>query len=139
MRSTGWSNEAQTHATDDDEKRKQIETRNNLDGLVYATEKLITENREKLPENDTKTIDEVLAEAKKVLEEGTPRTMEEIHERLTQASHQIAATLYQSATADGGAGPDGAPQGEAASSASADKDDEVIDAEYVDVDAEEEK
>jgi len=132
-------NEAQTHASDDEEKRKQIETRNKLDGLVYSTEKLITENRDKLPESETKVIDEVLAEAKKVLEEGVEDRMEEIYERLTQASHQIAAVLYQTATADGGSGPEGAPQDPAASSDAVGSDDEVIDAEYVDVDAEEEK
>ena len=108
-------NEAQTHASDDEEKRKQIETRNKLDGLVYSTEKLITENRDKLPESETKVVDEVLAEAKKVLEEGVEDRMEEIYERLTQASHQIAAVLYQSATADGGSGPEGVPQDPAAS------------------------
>ena len=52
-------------------------------------------------------------------------------------SHQVAAVLYQSASENGGApggeapGPDGAGDGAAAG------DDEVIDAEYVDVDAEE--
>ncbi|TFG39720.1 MAG: molecular chaperone DnaK, partial [Candidatus Aminicenantes bacterium] len=100
-------NEAQTHASDDEEKRKQIETRNKLDGLVYSTEKLVSENRKKLPEAETKVVDEVVAEAKKVLEEGSADRMEEIYERLTQASHKIAAVLYQTATADGGSpGPD---------------------------------
>ncbi len=140
-RSIGWSTKAQTHASDDEEKRKQIETRNKLDGLVYSTEKLISENREKLPESETKAIDEVLAEAKKALEEGAEDQMAEIHERLTQASHQIAATLYQTATADGGSpGPDAHGQDPSApSDGDGGADDEVIDAEYVDVEAEEEK
>lgn len=131
-------NEAKTHASDDEEKRTKIETRNKLDGLVYSTEKLITENREKLPESETKDIEEVLTEGKKALEEGAVDRMEEIYERLTQASHQIAATLYQAATADGGSGPEGAPEDPNATSDAAGTDDEVIDAEYVDVDAEEE-
>jgi len=133
-------NEAKTHASDDEMKRKQIETRNKLDGLVYSTEKLVGENREKLPEAETKVVDEVLAEAKKALEEGAVDRMEQLYERLTQASHQIAAVLYQSATADGG-GPGAGATGhdQAASSGGGNADDEVIDAEYVDVDAEEEK
>ncbi|MGD8441419.1 MAG: molecular chaperone DnaK, partial [Holophagae bacterium] len=53
--------EAQTHATDDQAKRKQIETRNKLDGLVYSTEKLVNDNRDKLPDNEVTTINEVLA------------------------------------------------------------------------------
>ena len=78
-------NEAKTHASDDEVKRKKIETRNKLDGLVYSTEKLVTESRDKLPENETKQIDDILAEAKKVLEEGAEDEMEAIYERLTQA------------------------------------------------------
>jgi molecular chaperone DnaK len=129
--------EAKTHASDDEAKRQQIETRNKLDGLVYSTEKLVNENREKLADSDTKLIDEVLADAKKALEEGRESEMEAAYERLTQASHQIAAALYQTATADGGTPPEGGAQDRGASADTGD--DEVIDAEYVDVDAEEEK
>ena len=132
-------NEAKTHASDDEVKRKKIETRNTLDGLVYSTEKLVTESRDKLPENETKQIDDILAEAKKVLEEGAEDEMEAIYERLTQASHQIAATLYQAATAEGGPGSDGGPQGHGPAEDASGDDGEVIDAEYVDVDAEDEK
>ena len=131
--------EGQTHAADDEEKRKKIETRNQLDGLVYSSEKLISENREKLPESETKAMEEVLAEAKKALEEGAEDQLEAIHERLTQASHQIAATLYQATTAAESPGPEGADSDPAAESGAGGGDDEVIDAEYVDVEAEEEK
>jgi molecular chaperone DnaK len=131
--------EGQTHAADDEEKRKKIETRNQLDGLVYSSEKLISENREKLPESETKAMEEVLAEAKKALEEGAEDQMQEIHERLTQASHQIAATLYQAATASEAPGPEGAGSDPADESGAGGGEDEVIDAEYVDVEAEEEK
>ena len=75
-------------------------------------------------------------EAKKALEEGSMKDMESAYERLTQASHQVASVLYQSASADGGAGaagPVGQQDGGTGPSA---EDDEVIDAEYVDVDAE---
>ena len=129
--------QAKTHASDDEEKRKQIETRNKLDSLVYSTDKLVNENREKLPEAEASAIDTALGEAKKALEEGSMKDMESAYERLTQASHQVAAVLYQSASADGGGstgtGGDDGGSGNGPSSA----DDEVIDAEYVDVDAEE--
>jgi molecular chaperone DnaK len=132
-------NEAKTHASDDEAKRKKIETRNKLDGLVYSTEKLVTESRDKLPENETKQIDDILAEAKKVLEEGAEDEMEAIYERLTQASHQIAATLYQAATAEGGPAPAGGPHDHGSADDASGDDGDVIDAEYVDVDAEDEK
>jgi molecular chaperone DnaK len=128
--------EAQTHATDDAAKRKAIETRNKLDGLVYSTEKLVNENRAKLPESETKKVEEVLAEAKKALEEGAEDRMDALYERLTQASHQIAGVLYQAATAESGSGPARAPHEPSGGTGSA-ADDDVIDAEYVDVEAEE--
>jgi molecular chaperone DnaK len=129
--------QAKSHAEDDEQKRSEIETRNKLDALIYSTEKLVNENRDKLPEAETKTVDDAVADAKKTLEEGSAADMEQALERLTQASHQVAAVLYQSASAEGG---DAATDGEAASGGdgpNVSADDDVIDAEYVDVDAEE--
>jgi molecular chaperone DnaK len=129
--------EAKSHAGEDEERKKQIETRNKLDTLVYGTEKLVNDNREKLSESDAQAIDEAIAEAKKVLEEGDAGQMEQAHEKLTQASHQVAAVLYQSTSAEGEAAPGGAPEDPGAAGGEASSDDDVIDAEYVDVDAEE--
>ncbi|MFV2071166.1 MAG: molecular chaperone DnaK [Thermoanaerobaculales bacterium] len=130
--------EATTHASDDEVKRQEIETRNKLDSLVYSTEKLVSENKEKLPDAEVDTVNEVLKEAKSALEEGAVDRMEKAHERLTQASHQVAAVLYQTASAEGGAsgaGPEVDATGTAENATNGDED--VIDAEYVDVDAEE--
>jgi molecular chaperone DnaK len=127
--------QAKSHAAEDEKKRKEIETRNKLDALIYSTEKLVNDNRSKLPEGDAKAIDGAIADAKKTLEEGSEVQMEQALERLTQASHQVASVLYQSASAGGaGAAASGATGGDGGSSSA---DDDVIDAEYVDVDAEE--
>ena len=127
-------NEAQTHASDDEAKRKEIETRNRLDGLVYSTQKLVNDNQDKLPEAERSSIESVLGEARAALEEGQADRMEAAYEKLTQASHQLAAVLYQSS----GQGPEAAADSGAAgaSSDSTAPDDDVVDAEYVDVDAE---
>jgi molecular chaperone DnaK len=127
--------EAQAHASDDQAKRKEIETRNKLDGLIYSTEKLINENRDKLGESDRGRAEKVIADAKTALEGGDPGKMEKAYESLTQASHQIAATLYQSTSAQDDTAASGGSSGAETSEASTD--DEVIDAEYVDVDSEE--
>jgi molecular chaperone DnaK len=128
--------EAKNHAGEDETKRRDIETRNKLDGLIYSTEKLVNDNRDKLPESEVSSIESVLKDAKTALEEGTAERMEKAHEQLTQASHKVAAALYQSSSANDAA--PGGPQtagSEGGSEATAD-DDDVIDAEYVDVDAE---
>ncbi len=130
--------QAKSHAADDEQKRKEIDTRNKLDALIYSTEKLVNESRDKLPEAEVKTVDDAIAEAKKVLEEGSAEQMEQALEQLTQASHQVAAVLYQNASAEGGnaaPGDESAPGGDGGSAGA---DDDVIDAEYVDVEAEEE-
>jgi molecular chaperone DnaK len=131
--------EAKSHEGEDEKRRQQIDIRNKLDGLIYATEKLVNDNREKLPESDAKSIDDALIEAKKALEEGSVEEMEAAHEKLTQASHQVAAVLYQSASSESGGAPGSGPEAGAANGGeqSAAPDDDVIDAEYVDVDAEE--
>jgi len=130
--------EAKIHQTEDEAKRQEIEARNKLDALVYSTEKLITDNKDKLPEGEVNSVNEVLADAKRALEEGGRERLASAHERLTQASHQLAAILYQATSQQPGG--DGGPQGPSASpdaaGPSGGQEEEVIDAEYVDVDAE---
>jgi len=126
--------EAQSHSSEDQQRRKEIETRNKLDGLIYSTEKLVNENKAKLPEAEVARVTQAVAEAKTALEGGQAQRMEDAYGRLTQASHQVAAALYQSAGAaePGGGGHAGGGAGPGATSAA---DNGVIDAEYVDVDA----
>ncbi len=126
--------EAQAHAGDDEAKRRQIESRNKLDGLVYSTEKLLSENKEKLGEDDVASIESVLTEAKSALEDGSPEAMDAAFEKLTAASHKVAESLYQSQGQQ--AAPEAGAQDQAPSDGGAGAEEEVIDAEYVDVEAE---
>jgi molecular chaperone DnaK len=128
--------EAQTHSADDETRKQEVEARNKLDGLIYSTEKLVKDNKDKLSEGEASEIERVVVEAKSALEAGGRQRMEEAYERLTQASHKVAEALYR---ASGGAQPGagGPAEGEAGSSAGGEADDGVIDAEYVDADGEE--
>ena len=130
--------EAQAHQAEDEAKRQEIEARNKLDALVYSTEKLISENKDKLPEAEVAAVNEVLEDAKRALEEGGRERLESVHERLTQASHQLAAALYQATGQQpgaGAAGPQAGPAPETGQAAGGGEED-VIDAEYEDVNAE---
>ena len=134
-------NEAQTHADEDASKREEVDLRNKLDSLVYSTEKLISENKEKLPETEVESVNRVLEDCKRAVEEGGAQRMQSAYDALTQASHQLAAALYQQGEgqdgAPGAAGPSaGGTAGNGASGADSAGEDDVIDAEYVDVDAE---
>jgi molecular chaperone DnaK len=129
--------EAEAHASEDKEKREEIDSRNSLDGLVYNIDKMLKDSGDKLGGADAAPVkaevESILAESKKLLE-GTPASSElkAQHEKLTHASHKLAEIVYKATAAQTAAGA--APGGDAAAPhAEAKKDEGVIDAEYVDV------
>jgi molecular chaperone DnaK len=124
--------EAEAHASEDKEKREEIEARNSLDGLVYNIEKMLKDNNEKIQGPERTEVETVLAESKTVLT-GTPSSKElkDQHEKLTHASHKLAEVLYKANAASATQGGPGAAGPE--QPAEEKKDEGVIDAEYVDV------
>ena len=132
--------EAESHAGEDARKREEIEARNRLDTLQYQVEKTFSENKEKLDGATVTTLETAIADAKKALEEGGAERMNEAFNNLQTASHKLAETLYQSQAAAGGeqasaAGAAGASAGSGAGGTrEGGGEDNVIDAEYVDVD-----
>ena len=128
--------DAESHAADDVKKREEIEARNKLDGLVYQMEKTLTDNREKVGAVAAE-VETAIAEGKKALAEGGADRMNEAFNQLQSASHKLAEALYQQTAASGGTEtPPADDQASAAgaSSAGGAGEDNVIDAEYVDVD-----
>jgi molecular chaperone DnaK len=128
--------EAEAHASEDKEKREQIEARNQLDGMVYNIDKMLKEAGEKVQASDKTDVESALADAKKVLEntEASSKELRDAYEKLTGASHKLAEAMYKATAA---AGPAAGPAGGSPSDATpgeAKKDEGVIDAEYVDVD-----
>jgi len=123
--------EAEAHRSEDAERRRQIEARNRLDGLIYSTEKTYDEHKEKLGPDEKGELERALADAKKALESENASEMEQVTERLTKASHKLAEVIYRQQAAGGGAGAEagGAAAGSRPGAGSAS--DEVIDAEYV--------
>jgi molecular chaperone DnaK len=130
--------EADAHASEDKEKREEIDARNSLDGMVYNIDKMLKDSGDKMEGADAAPVkaevESVLAESKKLLE-GTPSSKElkAQHEKLTHASHKLAEIVYKATAAQAAAAP-GATPGATEPAAEAKKDEGVIDAEYVDVD-----
>ncbi|MBI2413434.1 MAG: molecular chaperone DnaK [Deltaproteobacteria bacterium] len=117
--------EGEQHADEDKKRKEVVETRNQLDSLVYSTEKLLNENRAKVPEADAKAVEEAVAEAKKALEQNELEPLKDAVAKVTQASHKVAEMMYKEAAASGQAA--GAPGQEGAH-----KQGDVVDAEVVD-------
>ncbi len=131
--------DAQAHADEDQKNREKIEAKNKLDGLIYNTEKILKENREKIAEADAASLDTALANARKTLESSSEAgELNAAIEELTKASHRLAEIMYQKTA--GQQPPQGAPgadpgfSGSGTKQDSGKKEDEVIDAEYVDMD-----
>jgi molecular chaperone DnaK len=127
--------DAESHAADDVKKREEIEARNRLDGLTYQMEKTLSDNREKVGAVASE-VEAAIAEAKEALKEGGVDKLNDAFSKLQTASHKLAEALYQQSGTAGEATPGGDDQASAAgaSSGSASGEDNVIDAEYVDVD-----
>ncbi|MCP4657703.1 MAG: molecular chaperone DnaK [bacterium] len=133
-------NDAESHATEDQERRKKVEARNQLDNLIYGTEKGLEEHKDKLGEADKGELDSALEAAKKTLEDDDLSAIEAASERLMKASHKLAEVMYKESGGEAAPGaaaggePGAAGGGEGATDSQASSGDDVIDAEYVDVD-----
>ncbi len=125
--------EAELHAEEDKKKKEAITQRNNLDSLVYQTEKLVSENKDKFSEDDLKPLNEAIAASKKVLEnqEASSDDLKKSLDELTQASHAFSSKLYEQQKASGEASAEAGSTGGAEAKSG---DDDVIDADYKDVD-----
>ena len=89
--------DAERHGEEDKQRRADIETRNHADTLVYNTEKMLNENREKIPVGDIKPIEDALAEAKEALKSEDMDKIRSAMETLTKASHRLAEVMYKQA------------------------------------------
>ncbi len=131
--------EADAHSAEDKARLSEVEARNRLDSLVYQTEKLIKENREKLAESDVKAVESAIEEARRALTDGGLEKLNAAMDGLTKASHSMAEAMYKAqqsaASAAGGApgasGPAGGADGAVGGGHGQDN---VVDAEFVDVD-----
>ncbi|MGH9489459.1 MAG: molecular chaperone DnaK [Terriglobales bacterium] len=136
--------DAEQHAAEDKQQRETVEAKNQLDSMVYNTDKLLKENREKVSGDDARAIEDALAEARQALDKNELAAMTAARDKLTSATHKLAEAMYRQAGPPPGAGPQPGPTPAAEAGQEAPPPDgngqahgDVIDAEYVDVDNEE--
>ena len=107
--------------------------------MVYSTEKMLKEHRDKIGDADAKSIESAIEEAKQAIQGNDTSKITAAVDRLTQASHKLAEAMYRGAGATGATPPPGGSAGSAGptdgSAAGRGKGaSEVIDAEVVDAD-----
>jgi molecular chaperone DnaK len=121
--------DAELHLEEDKRRREEVEEKNQTDNLIYQTEKLLQEHRDKIPSDDAKQIEVAIDSARKALKESDIQAVRNARDVLQKASYRLAEFMYQQATPGASGGGGGQAPG-----TSGRKDDDVIDAEIVDTD-----
>ncbi len=126
------TSEAQVHADEDRKYREKVEAKNKLDNLIYGTEKILRENRDKVSDSEASSLESAVSKAKKTLETASETAdLNAVFDELTRASHKLAEAMYQKTA---GQAPPSGTSTDAGARTGRGKQEEVIDAEYVDVD-----
>jgi len=127
--------DAESHAEEDQQARERIEAHNKLDGMIYSTERTLSEHKDKIDAATLSDIESALADAKGKLDSTDTKEINEAYDRLVKSSHKLAEVMYQQASQSSGPTGSGAQGASgAAAGSSAGGDDNVIDADFVDVD-----
>jgi len=126
--------EAEAHAADDKKRKETVEARNQLDTLVYSTEKSLGEYGGDLDGGVKENIETALKKAKEVLQGQDSDAMRKAAEELSQASHKLAEAMYAKASKQQ-AEQQGAESNaeEKNDGASGKKKDDVVDADFTEV------
>ena len=121
--------EAEEHAEEDKKKREGIDARNQLENAIYQAEKMPSEYKDKISDDDAKTIKEAVADAKKVLEDkdADKDALEKASKDLSEKIMPIGAKMYQQASDDAKKGEDKAGKSDDKAS-----DDDAVEGEVVD-------
>jgi molecular chaperone DnaK len=124
--------EAEMHADEDKKRRAVAEARNNLDSVIYMTEKNLKEYGDKIDASEKTNIENALEEAKKVLDSNDLDSIKSAADRLTQVSHKLAEAMYAKAAQTEQAQP-GTGASEKTEESQKKPDEDVVEAEFEEV------
>ena len=125
--------EAEENRETDKQRREVVDTRNNLEGLIAATEKMLKEGEGKIAADTVKDIEGALEEARSKQNSEILDELKAATERLQNASHKAATEMYQQGGAPGAEAQADAGSEQKASGDKENKDDDVVDADYKEV------
>ena len=127
--------EAEAHAEEDRKRREAVELRNEADNLVFRTEKLLSENADKINDDVKQPVEEAIAELKTALEGEDNDKVKAAVEKLNTTSAQLGQAMYAAAqAAQQPPSEAGEPSDHAESNGESSTDEDVVDAEIVDDD-----
>ncbi len=123
--------EAEANREADQKRREVVDVRNNLDSMIFASEKIITESSDKITDEQKSELEGAVKEAKERLTSESVDDLKAATERLQNVSHKVATSLYQAGAADG-AGAQADPEA-AQTNQNKKDDDDVVDADFKEV------
>jgi len=124
--------DAEANAEADKKKREEVDVKNQAESLVFQVEKNLKEHGEKINADDKSKIESDLKDLKEAVEKNDLDAMKQKTQDLTQSSMKMGEAMYKDQQAAGGA--PGAEQPQSDPKQEASKDDDVIDADYEEVD-----
>lgn len=130
--------DAEDHAEEDKARREGVDARNHAESLVNDTEKNLGEHGDKVSPEDKEAIETALQETKDILadENAEADAIKEKTEALTQAAMKMGEAMYKASQAEGA---EGGEAGEGSADGEAAADDNVVDADFEEVDPDQDK
>ena len=129
--------EAKAHEAEDKKRKDEIDTKNNAENLAYQAEKTIKDLGDKVDKAKADEVQKAVDHLKEILKGGNTEAIKKATEELQKPLYELSAAAYQAAGAQGapGAGAQAGPQpgAQQSSSSNAKNDDDVVDAEFTDV------
>jgi len=128
--------DAEMHAEEDKKRRELVETRNQADALVHATEKSLKDLKDKVDSDTKANVEREIANVKEAVKSDDVAKLKEAIEALTNASHKLAELMYAQAakeTPGGDSGGTGGANGAGGGGKPGNDDDDVVDADFEEV------
>ena len=91
--------DAESHAEEDKKRREEVETRNEADNAVYRSEKMIKDNKDKIPEAERTKVESAINAVKEALKGSDAAAIKSANEKLNEVMQSVGAELYKSASA----------------------------------------
>ena len=123
--------DAETHAEEDKKKREGVEAKNQAESLIHSAEQSLSEHGDKVSEEDRAAIEAAVADLKSAVESGDGEDIKAKSEALAQASMKLGQAMYEAAQAE-------AAEADAASDAEKGTDENVVDADFEEIDEDDE-
>ncbi|RZV52520.1 MAG: molecular chaperone DnaK, partial [Sphingomonadaceae bacterium] len=124
--------EAEQFADEDKKRKEGAEAKNNAESAVHSIEKQLEEHGDKISDSDKSEIETALQETRDAIEGGDPETMKTKTDALAQASMKLGQAIYESQQAEAASDAGDADAGDGKP-----EEEEVVDAEFSEVDDDE--